>query len=112
MKILNRDDFLNMPEGTLFSKGKSHTFNRIYVYGGRYAEKEFVLLDLTWWGAEDSADMWDKADRALDHGESLKMEDGFMRDGLFDDDETYLVYEKDDLLQLRSYIDEALKLHT
>jgi hypothetical protein len=45
----------------------------------------------------------------LETSESRAMRVSQYRDGCFDDDDVFMVFEQDDLLKVRSMIDEALK---
>lgn len=108
MKIYKRADFLNLPEGTLFRIGRPYCFGNIQVKASTL-ENDFVRMDLGNWEAVDSGD-WDyKCDQMI-NGESIPMTDDFYdRDGCFDDEDIFLVFEKDDLHKLKSIVDEAIK---
>ncbi len=113
MKILRRADFLKLPEGTIFAKGKPWYFENLsikadslFLEGGG---NDFLCLSLPWVEASDSGQAMSRLDEMLETGVSYPMEDSYGRDGCFDDEEVFLVLEEDDLLQLRGYIDTALQ---
>lgn len=98
MKIVDRKTFLSLPAGTLFSKFEPDIFSDIRI-------KEDTCGDNDWFeqqiadaiecsGSENFAD---KCDRMV-NGESVKMDfDCIGRDGCFDDDQLFAVWEQADI---------------
>lgn len=110
MKVLTRAEFMKMPEGTIFAKGKPWCFEDLSVKG-QTLPSDFIYLSLVT-VESDSADEWSsRLNEMLETGCSYPIdESGFTRDGCFDEGDLFLVYEKSDLLMLRSHIDEALRV--
>jgi len=116
MRIFRRDDFMNLPAGVLYSKGKPWYFDglmrkdeTIEVDQGRpidWLYQDLVNIDM---GA-DSGEWADRLEHMLEYGSSQPMEDGTSRDGCFDEDELFLVFEPADLVRLQAIISDALKI--
>lgn len=108
MKIYERADFLNLPEGTLFRKGRPYCFGNIQVKASTLGN-DFVCMEIGDFEAFDSGDFGNKFEQML-NGESIPMtDDCYGRDGCFDDEEIFLVLEIADLHKLKSIVDEAIK---
>jgi hypothetical protein len=113
MRIINRAEFLKMPVGTLYIKYKP------YYFEGLEVKEDSGGLDNDWCASEltgistikegdNSGDIMDALDRYVETGESFELEiDGYGRDGGFDDDELFAIYEPQDIQQL---IDRLTKL--
>jgi hypothetical protein len=115
MKILNRQKFMEMPPGTIFCKGEKWGFNQISFKGDTIYSKrcpfgsDFGYLDLCRVDAGCGQEWADALDKMLIDGTSLPFDnEGFGRDGFFDEKDLFLVFEKEDLLALRGRIDEAI----
>ena len=102
MKILNLKAFLNLPEGTLYSKYKTGAFDGLAIKG----ESSSGTMD--WWyqnlignvESESSNQMFDILFRAEETLGSFALEfDSEGRDGLFEEDQLFAVYEDRDVLQ-------------
>jgi hypothetical protein len=97
MKILNLREFKKLPAGTLFMKYEPCVFYDLCVKGG--------TLDHDWFyeslDCVDSTDYGNMAEilfKAFEQGTSFKLDlDCTMRDGLFEDDQLFAVYEKSDV---------------
>lgn len=108
MKVLNRKEFLNMPEGTIFAKGEPWHFNQI-AHKAETMGADFVYMSLANIDSYDSGEWSFRLNEMLETGASYPIDnDGFMRDGLFDEDDVFLVFERDDLIKLRGRINEAI----
>lgn len=115
MRIVDRATFLAMPAGTLYQKFKP-------MYGGELAIKEETL---SWDGAgrdwyevslnlpiasNDSEDWANKMEAAHTQGASLKLDvETMCRDGYFDDDQLFAVWERDDVEALVTRLQKALE---
>ena len=109
MKIFNRKDFLNLPDGVLFSDYKPVAFNGLRIkgrtiYSGLDAI-DFIYEDLIgnveFDSTEDFVKIMDKAEK----GEKFDL-DFFCgeRDGLFDDSALYAVYSNSEIIELSEKI--------
>ena len=116
MRIVDRGTFMAMPAGTIYAKipepivirDLSVKADTIHDSTGRAID--WVKLELANWQSRDTGDWAGLFDVMLEHGQSVPLDDGFGRDGCFDDADKFLVFERADLLQLREYIDAALAL--
>jgi hypothetical protein len=107
MRVVNRTDFLKLPAGTIYCKGTPWAFDGLCIKGDSLPN-DWTFLDPAWPSAFDSGEAADLLDKSLADGSSFAGEDAYGRDGCFDDREVFLIFEKDDLLALRSRIDAAL----
>lgn len=109
MRVVDRKTFLALPAGTIYCKGVRYLFDGTRIKGESLTN-DWFYLDMAW----PSASSFDEATTAiyqsLRSGNSFPCQDLLERDGLFDDDAVFLIFERDDLLALRSRIDAALSL--
>ena len=109
MKIVDRKTFLGLPAGTLFAKYEPCVFGDLeikhdslendYVTSGPLASR--VMSD-------GSNDFFDKLQWAQLSGESLPMDFGdTIRDGLFEENQLFAVYEDRDVIELIERLYEA-----
>ncbi len=111
MKVLNRDDFLKLPEGTIFVKGESWSFDSLSIKGDSihfHGGNDFFYLDPHWVEANGSGEAFNCLDKMIATGCSYPMQSSFGRDALFDYDAIFMVFEHDDLLQLQQFIETAI----
>lgn len=105
MKIFNRTEFLQLPTGVLYRIQRTHesSFEEIEIKGDNCGTNDFACMQFGYSRDSDETDMW------LDSNISRPIKtDYYGRDGCFDDDALFLVYETWDLEQLRVVIDHAL----
>lgn len=101
MKIINRKAFLGLPANTVFSKYEPCCFENLCIKG------DTLPYDFTLQSIEDaidccgSEDFANKLDDAEKNGISLKMDfDCMARDGMFDENQLFAVWEKSDVVAL------------
>lgn len=108
MKIVSRKEFLTLPEGTLFSKCKPVVFYGFSVRGNsENYENDFLYRDLITYEASDSNEFAQRFDEMLEDHASYPIEDAYGRDGCFNDEDLFLIYEADDLDELAAVIKKA-----
>lgn len=107
MKIYRRKEFLDLPEGTIYAKGKRWYFDGLRIKGESYPN-DWRYLDPMWIDAQDSGEAFERLEEMLETGASYPMEEATSRDGLFDGEDIFLVAERADLEKLRAMIDTAL----
>ena len=107
MKIVNRKTFLQMPSGTIFAKGNKWFFESLCIKGDSL-HNDFYCLDPAWIDSEDDRQQFDRLDEMLSTGCSFPIESSESRDGLFDDDALFLIFELDDLLVMKKHIELAI----
>lgn len=105
MRIVNRAEFITMPEGTLFSKYEPCFFEHIQIKGESIIFEngdDYMYQDIVDATDHDgTADMFEKYDRAEKEGASIGMDFNCQgRDGCFDKDQLFAVWEKRDVKAL------------
>lgn len=107
MRVVNRETFKQLPSGTAFQRGKP------WVWSGLCFKQESYVDD--WWyvdvdtvEANDSGELFSRLEEMRTVGASYPIEDGSVRDGRFDPDDLFLIYEVEDLARIRDWIDEAI----
>lgn len=109
MKIVNRTQFLAMPPGTVFAKFQPLVFEELEIKhdtrGNDYWYQQIVgALD-----AGDSGEWGDLLEDSRETGSSIPMDfDCLSRDGCFDDDQLFAVFEPADVEQLIDRLQQAL----
>jgi len=110
MKIINLQEFMKLPSGTVFCKYKPCVFGDICIKGDWVTDTDFVYASLT--GEIDctgSNDMIDKLFKYEKTGESFNLDlDAYTRDGLYEKNQLFAVYEKRDIAQLVKKLEELL----
>lgn len=100
MKIVNRKEFLEMPRGTVYSKYEPTIFDELCVKMSDSEDgwgNDWIYLSLTDGFIKGTEhDVGDLI--GLEHFE-FDME-GTVRDGLFDNDQLFAVYDENDILKL------------
>lgn len=111
MKIVNLTDFLALPDETLFSKYAPCYFENMQIKTSNCGEHDFIAQSIEdaieCRGSEDFSDKLDDAERL---GVSLKMDFNCTgRDGCFDEDQLFAVWEHADLEALIERLQVCLK---
>lgn len=109
MKIYSRSEFMKLPPGTVFSSGEPMVFLDLYVKGDSW-EVDFLQSSLIGIDSFDSRQTVERFDEMNEKGISYPINKHFGREGLFDEEMLYLVYEKEDLIYLKEIIEEALRI--
>lgn len=99
MKIVNLEQFLKMPNGTVFSKYEPCYFNGLMIKDMNSGEIDFYYMSLI--GNVDSThtgDFFDKCEEAQKTGRSLKLDfDVIERNAMYNKNQLFAVYEKEDI---------------
>jgi hypothetical protein len=103
MKILNRAEFFEQPAGILYRKSTlTSDFGEIEIKADNCGA-DFVCMSFGYVRCPDRTTDWPS------HGTSRPTDlDYYGRDGCFDQDALFLVYETWDLEQMRGVIDHAI----
>lgn len=111
LKIYTRTEFMKLPAGTLYAKGKPWYFDGFHVKGDTIVHEgraiDFGTRDLVCIESHDSGEMIDRLEAMRADGASFPMEDAYGRDGCFDDEDLFLVWEGPDLEEMHRVIDAA-----
>jgi hypothetical protein len=121
MRIVNRTDFLAMPAGTVFMKFPSQPDDParldlaydgvIGIKGATICGNDFGVQPLMpfFEGANNDGDWFDIMVTMIAGKSSPAVDYDFMgRDGLFDREQMFLVWEKDDLRRMIARLTDAL----
>ncbi len=96
MKIYNRKDFLNLPLGIIFCKGIKWCFDSLCMKGDSCGN-DFYYVDQCCIDANNGGELVDRLEDSLINGTSYIINHNSARDGLFNEEDIFLVYEKEDL---------------
>ena len=111
MRIYDRTDFMKLPEGTIYAKGKPWYFEQIHVKAQTLEPNDFVCMALMNFENSGTEQWIERLEEMLQAGASYPMdEDFFGRDGCFNNDDIFMVFEHGDLLTLRKFIDRAIEI--
>lgn len=100
MRIVNLTRFRELPPGTVFSKYQPCCFGELMMKGDTW-EHDFLCQSLTGNIKSDSSEDFFNKCRLMEQGESVDLDfDFYGRDGLFEADQLFVVYEKKDLAAL------------
>lgn len=109
MKVVNKKDFLNLPENTIFSKGKVWCFDGLSMKGESFSNDFFYLDLIDMDMGSGSNEYFERLDDSLINGNSYPINDAESRDGMFLEDEVFLIFENDDILTLIENLKKGLK---
>ncbi len=109
LKILNLEEFRKLPAGTIFLKYEPCVFEELQCKGDTWDHdflSENIAYNIENTGSDDfSGKLFD----AQEYGISLKMDFNCRsRDGCFDRDQLFAVYEKQDVEMLISKLTKCL----
>jgi len=113
MRIVKREEFLAMPQGTLYCHYRPQVVGNITIkasgpneIGNDYCYQELNEIDV-----QSSEERHEKLEAMLkDSALSVPLDaECTGRDGCFDDSELYLVYEMEDVAKLLSVLIESFK---
>lgn len=109
MKVLNKKDFLQMPAGTFFCVGTPWVFGNLCLKGESWHDSgDFLYVDVCDIEARNDTQRILLLENSLERGFSFCINQDVSRDGMHNDDDLFLVYEKEDLEILRSLVNAAL----
>lgn len=110
MKIVDRRTFLAMPAGIVFSKYQPMYFGDLMIKG-ESTPNDFCYQDIS--GAvacEDSGEFCDILERAEKTGVSIALDfDCQARDGLYDKDQLFAIWEPDDVRALITRLEDSMR---
>lgn len=103
MKILNRKEFLKTPANTLFSYYEPCVFRGLNI---KTTDKTHYENDFVYFGLIGEFNIFDTSEffkvcEKMENGESVPLSlEETQREGLFDDEQLFLVYEEDDIKKI------------
>jgi len=108
MKIVNRDTFLSMPPNTVYANYKPCFFGEICIKG-ETLNNDFSFQSLLNIKSESSEEFISILEDARANGNSFQLDlDCEGRDGLFDKDQLFAIFEKQDVIMLIDRLSECL----
>lgn len=110
MKIINRKQFLKAPEGTIYSEFKPCIIDGLYIKN-ESLDNDWYYQDLiSSIDCNDSGEYADKLFKSKNNPEYELRQDYNVsqRDGLFDEEQLFLIYDKDDVVKLMKTLFETL----
>jgi hypothetical protein len=97
MKIVDRKTFLAMPAGTVYSKYKPSVFDAIEIKGESYPDDFWSTQISDSVKARDTGEMFAQLEKA-EAGESVELDfNTCYRDGLFDANQLFAVWDRADV---------------
>jgi len=107
MKIVNLEEFRKLPAGTVFSKYEPCVFDGLMVKGDTWSH-DFLYQDLIGNIEADGSKQYFEKCEQMQAGFSADLDfDCLERDGLFEKDQLFAVYEPYDLEQLIGRLQKA-----
>jgi hypothetical protein len=109
MKIVNLEVFRKMPVGTIFLKYQPFAFEDLQCKGETW-DGDFLSENISHWpDCNSSDDFEDKLQLSQDTGESILLDfDSTGRDGCYDDDQLFAVYDRRDVEMLQDKLSRCL----
>lgn len=111
MLIVNRETFMKLPPDTVFSKYEPCVFGDICIKGESSAGIDFYYSSIAdgfdWGSTEEFVAILECAEK---HGESVSMQfNEVQRDGFFDKEQLFAVWENKDVLALINRLKQCVK---
>jgi len=116
MRIVNKKEFFNLPEGTLFSFYQPCNFEGLYIKGSTIYSQDrsidFNFIDLIGnVNANDSNEFVDILIYAEENKTAFELDfDCYEREGAFDDNSLYAVYNSSEIASLSKLISNCTGL--
>lgn len=110
MKMYSRQEFMKLPEGTIFSSGPQYGFSDIQIKGETW-EVDFLESSLVNIDSFNHDEWSDRMQKMHEKCASYPINKDYGREGLFDNEMVYLVYEKEDLEYMIEKFKEAILIH-
>ena len=110
VRIISREEFLKLPCGVMFSKYEDCRFGDRCVKDINIGEHDFMFTQMSVpVKAANDVDYYDKCVTARLNGSSIELNyDCVERDGCFDSDQMFAVFEEADLLALREKLSKCV----
>ena len=109
MKIITRAEFLKMPKNTLYANYEPCWFGPISIKGETIGNDFLVQQIADSIVANDSEEFADKLEEAKNTGKSVEMDfDIEGRDGMFEDNQLFAIYERRDIDYLINRLERCL----
>lgn len=108
MKIVNLEQFLQLPAGSVYAKFEPVIFGDLYVKEGSIGNVDWVCAPFIAVDDEEK-DEYYITNESYAEGTSFKLDVNWTcRDGLYEKNQLFAVYEKEDVEQLITKLQDSL----
>jgi len=108
MKLLNRTEFLAMPENTLYSDYDSGNIEGLYIKD-ESLNNDFCYVDIVF-SVKNNGDNIFEVIGDMEQGKSFPVDlDSYEREGLFDDSLQYVIWENEDVKALIEKLNKCVQ---
>jgi len=110
MKIVNRKTFLELPSGTIYSEHYSGDgFNNLSIKYETWGN-DWIYMDINDFDdCENSGERYEKIDKMRDEGAEYPLNlDTTSRDGLFEDEQMFAIYDENDVNKIIEVLTQAV----
>ena len=110
MRIVNREKFLQLPKGTVYAEYEPCIFGALSIKSNCTSSgNDFYFAIVNSVESSGSEEMLDRLIEMKENGKSFPIElDVTYRDGCFNDDQLYAVWEKEDVQSLITVLQKSL----
>jgi hypothetical protein len=112
MRIIKRDEFLNLPENILYSFYEPVVFNGFMIKTSSLADgwqNDWLYVDLIGSIDTDSSDDFSKKCKQMESGKSMPVDlEASSRNGEFVDEQLFAIYEPEDIKNIISKLKQCL----
>ena len=110
MKIIDRRSFLAMPPGTVFCKYEPVIFGEILIKEESLENDFFYTQTISAIDGDSPGDIFEMLENSKESGSSFNMDfDCVSRDGMFDDEGLFVVFEEKDVIMLIDKLSRTAK---
>lgn len=107
MRIVNKQEFYNLPKGTLYSYFEPNYFSGLKIKWNTLINSDGKPFDFNYEDlignilSDNSQEFYDIIEASIEKKTSFKLDFNCMqRDGLFEENQLFAIYEKEDLESL------------
>jgi hypothetical protein len=101
MRIVSRRELMAMEPGVLFAQVlKDGQYGELRIYGGSFGSNDFTERLIATPEFDDCGELWQREEDMRANGASYPVDTAYGRDGLFDDNIRYLVYDEADIVSI------------
>lgn len=112
MRIVRRAEFMRLPAGTAFQKGKRWYWGGLCFKTDDVYSNDWRYVTVDDVDADDSGEAFERLEEMLSAGTSYPMADASTRDGCFDDEDLFLIYDAEDLTKIEEMFASAIVVPT
>lgn len=110
MRIVNLQEFLKLPAWTMYRKYTPCYTEDLLWKQDSLGERDFVYVQASMPDGSDSGDVVEACEDMQHNGASYPLEDWSSRDGMFKDEQLFMIYEKEDIEKVLGFVQNALSV--